>query len=59
MIQTFPPKANIICAFKGRTINVVAFIKNTSGIKPGDTIYLTITGSNTHLFDHESREVII
>jgi len=59
MIQTFPPKANMICAFKGRTINVVAFIKNTSGIKPGDTIYLNITGSNTHLFDHESREAII
>ncbi len=59
LIQTFPPKENMVCTFKGRTINVVTFIKNARGIKPGDNIYLSITGSNTHLFDPESREVII
>ncbi|MCJ7472973.1 MAG: ABC transporter ATP-binding protein [Actinobacteria bacterium] len=59
LIQTFPPKANMICTFKEKTINVVAFIKNTRGIKPGGSIYFDIAGSNTHLFDPETREAII
>ena len=59
MIQSFPPKENMICALKEKTINVISFIKNTRGIKPGDNIYLSISGSNTHLFDPESQEAII
>ena len=41
------------------SLNVVAFIKNARGIKPGDSLNLSITGPNIHLFDPESREVII
>lgn len=58
MIQTFPPKENMVCTFKGRTINVVAFIKNARGIKSGDSLYLSITEPNIHLFDPKSRENI-
>ncbi len=58
LVQAFPPKANMVCTIGEKTINVIAFIKNIRGIKPGDCIYLSITGSNTHLFDPETREVI-
>ena len=51
LIQTFPPKADLVCSLNGKTVHVVAFIKDIKDIKIGDTLYLSIPETNTYLYD--------
>jgi len=58
LVQTFHPRANILCSLNGKTIDVVTFVRNIKGIVPGSNIFLLIRKTCTHLFDPITGQVI-
>jgi multiple sugar transport system ATP-binding protein len=58
LIQSFPPRANMVCKIGPVELNIVSFIKNIEGVKAGSTIYISMDRTKTYLFDKDSGNII-